>query len=46
MSVHDEYQATSVADLVVQIPRTLCFALNQDLAVRLLGGHSLFVLAK
>jgi SAM-dependent methyltransferase len=38
------YRAAGVADRVRQLPRTLCFALNQDLTVRLLGGHTLFVL--
>jgi ubiquinone/menaquinone biosynthesis C-methylase UbiE len=40
------HQAAGVMATVKQLPRTLCFALNQDLTVRVLGGHSLFVLAK
>ncbi len=39
------YQAKGIADTVLQLPRRLCFAVNQDFAVRVLGGHSLFVLA-
>jgi SAM-dependent methyltransferase len=39
------YQRKGVADTLVQLPRRLCFAINQDFAVRVLGGHSLFVLA-
>jgi hypothetical protein len=30
----------------MRIPRRMMFALNADLAVRLLGGYSLLVLAK
>jgi ubiquinone/menaquinone biosynthesis C-methylase UbiE len=40
------HQTTGMVGALKQLPRTLCFALNQDLAVRVLGGHSLFVLAK
>jgi SAM-dependent methyltransferase len=39
-----------LGDLFVQkiarLPRTLCFALSQDLTVRILGGYSLMVLAE
>lgn len=31
---------------VAIIPRKLCFALNQDITVRILGGYSLLILAK
>jgi SAM-dependent methyltransferase len=40
------YRASGVAGAIRQWPRILCFALHEDLAVRLLGGYSLFVLAK
>jgi SAM-dependent methyltransferase len=40
------YRASGVAGSIRQWPRILCFALHEDLAVRLLGGYSLFVLAK
>jgi ubiquinone/menaquinone biosynthesis C-methylase UbiE len=40
------YKAKGLADTVRQLPRTVCFALNQDFAVRVLGGHTLFVLAR
>jgi hypothetical protein len=31
---------------VMKLPRSLFFSLNQDLAVRILGGYSLLVLAR
>jgi hypothetical protein len=31
---------------LMKLPRKLLFALHQDLAVRILGGYSLMVLAK
>lgn len=31
---------------VAVVPRTVCFALNQDLTARILGGYSLLVLAR
>jgi SAM-dependent methyltransferase len=31
---------------IVRLPRKICFAIHQDLTVRLLGGYSLLVLAK
>ena len=40
------YQGSGVFNTLKQLPRTACFLLNQDLTVRVLGGHSLFVLAK
>jgi SAM-dependent methyltransferase len=40
------YRASGIAEAIRQWPRILCFALHEDLAVRLLGGYSLFVLAK
>jgi SAM-dependent methyltransferase len=39
------YQAKGIADTILQLPRRFCFTINQDFAVRVLGGHSLFVLA-
>ena len=40
------YRASGVTGAIRQWPRILCFALHEDLAVRLFGGYSLFVLAK
>jgi len=40
------YRASGVGRKFLQLPRRICFALNQDFAARLLGGFSLFVLAK
>ena len=40
------YRASGMAKKVLQLPRMICFGLNSDFAVRLLGGYSLFVLAK
>lgn len=40
------YRAAGVAKRIRQWPRAVCFALNQDFAVRALGGYSLFVLAQ
>jgi SAM-dependent methyltransferase len=40
------YRAWRVSDKIRQLPRALCFALHKDFAVRLLGGYTLFVLAK
>jgi len=40
------YRASRTREKLRQWPRTLCFALHQDLAVRLLGGYSLLVLAR
>ena len=34
------------AQKVVRLPRKICFAIHQDLTVRILGGYSLLVLAK
>jgi SAM-dependent methyltransferase len=39
-------RAVGIADAIRQWPRALCFALHQDFAVRVLGGYSLFVLAR
>lgn len=38
--------ASGIVDVVKQLPRTIAFAIHQDVAVRLLGGYSLFVLAR
>jgi SAM-dependent methyltransferase len=40
------YRASGLAKRIRQWPRAMCFALNQDFAVRALGGYSLFVLAQ
>jgi SAM-dependent methyltransferase len=40
------YRASGVVQRIRQWPRAVCFALNQDFAVRALGGYSLFVLAQ
>jgi ubiquinone/menaquinone biosynthesis C-methylase UbiE len=40
------YRASTLAATLRELPRTVCFAVHQDLAVRLLGGHTLFVLAR
>jgi hypothetical protein len=40
------YRSSRLKEKFRQIPRALCFALHQDLAVRLMGGYTLFVLAK
>ncbi len=38
--------AKSTIQKVARLPRIVCFAIHQDLAVRILGGYSLLVLAK
>jgi ubiquinone/menaquinone biosynthesis C-methylase UbiE len=40
------HRASKLVDVIRQMPRRVCFGLNRDLAVRLLGGYSLFVLAR
>ena len=40
------YRASGVVKRIRQWPRAVCFAVNQDFAVRALGGYSLFVLAQ
>jgi hypothetical protein len=40
------YRASSVREVIRQVPRVLSFAIHRDFAVRLLGGYTLFVLAK
>ena len=40
------YRASSVAKRIKQWPRQMLYALHQDLAVRCLGGYSLFVLTQ
>ncbi len=40
------YRASGLTSKIRQVPRIVCFALDQDFAVRLLGGYSLFVLTK
>lgn len=42
-SVH---RASGISRKILQLPRKICFALDSDFAARLLGGYSLFVLAK
>jgi SAM-dependent methyltransferase len=38
--------ANSLIQKIAVLPRRVCFALHQDLTVRILGGYSLLVLAK
>ncbi|SRR5258708_1063429 len=40
------YRASGVTKRIKQWPRAACFAINQDFAVRALGGYSMFVLAQ
>jgi len=40
------HRASGMIPKLLQLPRRICFALNSDFAARLLGGYSLFVLAK
>jgi len=40
------HRASSISRKILQLPRKICFALDSDFAARLLGGYSLFVLAK
>jgi len=40
------HRASGLIRKLLQLPRRICFALNSDFAARLLGGYSLFVLAK
>jgi hypothetical protein len=40
------YRSSKIKEKLRQIPRALCFAFHKDLAVRLLGGYTLFVLAR
>jgi SAM-dependent methyltransferase len=35
-----------IAQRIVRLPRRICFAIHQDLTVRILGGYSLLVLAR
>jgi SAM-dependent methyltransferase len=37
---------TEVIQKIARLPRKLCFAMNRDLTVRVLGGYSLLVLAR
>lgn len=40
------HRASGLVRRILQLPRSICFAVAPDFAVRLLGGYSLFVLAK
>jgi 2-polyprenyl-3-methyl-5-hydroxy-6-metoxy-1,4-benzoquinol methylase len=40
------HRASGISRKILQLPRKICFALDPDFAARLLGGYSLFVLAK
>ena len=40
------YRASKIKEKFRQLPRALCFAIHKDFAVRLLGGYTLFVLAR
>ena len=43
---HSLVCGTEVGQRIARLPRTICFAIHQDLTVRILGGYSLLVLAK
>jgi hypothetical protein len=40
------YRSSRMIEKIRQVPRALCFAFHKDFAVRLLGGYTLFVLAR
>jgi hypothetical protein len=40
------HRASGMTRKILQLPQVICFELHSDFAVRLLGGYSLFVLAK
>jgi len=40
------YRSSRLKEKFRQIPRALCYAVHKDLAVRLMGGYTLFVLAR
>src|SRR6266478_2152888 len=40
------YRSSRMAEKIRQLPRALCFTFHKDFAVRLLGGYTLFVLAR
>jgi len=40
------YRSSTMAEKIRQLPRALCFTFHKDFAVRLLGGYTLFVLAR
>jgi SAM-dependent methyltransferase len=40
------HRSAGISRKILQLPRKICFALDSDFAARLLGGYSLFVLAK
>jgi hypothetical protein len=40
------YRSSKMTEKIRQLPRAFCFAFHKDFAVRLLGGYTLFVLAK
>lgn len=40
------YRSSRLIEKIRQIPRAFCFAFHKDLAVRLMGGYTLYVLAK
>ncbi len=40
------YRSSKMKETIRQLPRALCFAFHKDFAVRLLGGYTLFVLAR
>jgi SAM-dependent methyltransferase len=45
-SAHSLECGQELGQKIARLPRKICFALHQDLTVRLLGGYSLLVLAK
>src|SRR2546427_3547696 len=40
------YRSSRMAEKIRQLPRALCFTFHKDFAVRLLGGYTLFMLAR
>lgn len=40
------HRASGPLRKILQLPRSICFAMDRDFAARVLGGYSLFVLAK
>ena len=45
-TAHSLVCGTELGQRIARLPRTICFALHQELTARILGGYSLLVLAK
>jgi hypothetical protein len=41
-----DLRVKSIKSLLARLPRKILYKINKDMAVRILGGHSLMVLAK